>query len=864
MKKFLLSLFAFLTVLSAAAADFREHRTVWSTAYLNDWPSGTITKQNAEQHKRILRKNLDKFKDENVNAFYFHVRVFCDAAYKSSYEPWSKFYSGTRGVEPPFDPLEFVLEEAHARGIEVYAWINPYRYCGVYQHDDGPLEYKNTHPEWLIYQEKETILNPALEEVQQRICDVVAEIINNYDVDGIVFDDYFYSNPTPLELDADLYNAAKAADPTVGSHIEWRAANVNKMVDRVYDTIKSIKPYVVFGISPAGVASPPNIESNYGLEPAPDYDWQYDAIASDPLNWYKEHNVDFMAPQIYWPSKFDALQTWWAKASNKFQRHLFTAVTLSDFDNYLSGEYVREVLFSRELLPQNQNGVGFFRYGMYKDSKEKIDGKIYTFDEILGMQAYNTPALMPLRPWNNVYAPVNVTGLKREGNILSWDAVEGMRYTLYCFEEGQPQMPYSENLVQVLYTNSYEIPEEQAACTFGVAVYDRFANEYSMSTEGASLGEAKSVKLTYPANGEKASDLFDFAWEDAGCSYTVEVATDADFKDIVTMTTTSETSMSSFNIPNMEEGKTYYWRVRTHAVNAAAGVSETYSFIASRIAVTGPNSTAETITPTITWTPAYPGASYRVEIARNSNFNEKLIDYTAETTEASHTVADANLVSGYNYYVRVTATRNGRSSVSDIATFATADVIYDAPKFINPQTDGAKIHSNECITVEDWKGLNSVTINISETDAFPTRKSYKTTLKVGETSTPELSTIKVASKALVDGQTYFVRTYGSYFTQDSKSTEKKTDYTVSTFVYSSEAGISDIIADNEVPTIDSEGNLSMPLEGNDVNVYAADGTLRMSISRAGKTASLASLPAGLYIVKISGPTPATIKFTIDN
>ena len=861
MKKLLLFLIASLTILPVTAADFREHRAVWTTAYLNDWPSGNVTKQNAKTHQNILSKKLDKFQEQNVNVIHFHVRAFCDAIYKSSYEPWSKLITGTRGLEPPFDPLEFMLQEAHARGIEVYAWVNPYRYCGQYQHEnDSELEYKISHPEWLIYQDRETILNPALEEVQQRICDVVNEIVTNYDVDGVIFDDYFYSNPTPLELDVDLYNAAKEADPTVGSHIEWRVANVNKMVDRVYDTIKAAKPYVVFGISPAGVASPPNIESEYGLEPAPDYDWQYDAIASDPLNWYKEHNIDFMAPQIYWPSKFNSLQEWWSMAANKFQRHLYTAVTLSDYSNYLSSEYVREVLYSRDLLPQNQNGIGFFRYGLYTTEQEKIDGKVYSFDEIIGNKAYSTPALSPLRPWNNVYAPANVTGLKREGNILSWDAVEGMRYTIYSFAEGQPQMPYSENLVQVLYTNSYEIPEELAGTTFGVAVYDRYGNEYSMSTEGASLGEAKKVVLTYPANDEKAADLFDFAWEDAGCSYVVEVATDAEFTDIVTMVTTSETTMSSFNIPNMEEGKTYYWRVRTHGVNAPAGVSETYSFIASRIAVTGPVSESEPITPTITWTPAYEGANYRVEIARNKNFAESLIDYTAETTEASHTVADAKLLSGYKYYVRVTAMRNGRSSASDVATFSTADIIYGAPKFVNPQTDGATIHSNQSVIVEDWKGMNSISVSISDSESFPARKSYKATLKDGETSTKELGEIKVASKALVDGQIYYVRICGNYFTQDSSSKEKETEYTVSTFVYSAEAGISDMITDDENPSIDAEGILSMPVEGNNVDVYTADGSMVMSVAGAGLTANLSELAPGLYIVKVSGLTPATLKW----
>ncbi len=858
MKKFLiLIIFAITILLPISASVYREHRAIWMSAFIGDWPGVAITQGNETRVKQNLKNILDALQEQNINVVYFHVRSHCDALYNSAYEPWSEHCSTARGVAPYFDPFEYIMAEAHARGIEVYAWINPYRYCGKYRYGDHELDYEVSHPDWLIMQDNECILNPALEPVQQRICDVVSDILSKYDVDGIIFDDYFYSNPTPLSLDVDLYNAAYAADPSVGSHREWRVKNVNKMVRRVYETIKAAKPYVAFGISPAGTASPPNI-ADYGLEPGPDGDWQWNAIASDPISWLSEQIVDFVSPQIYWPGKFDRLQDWWYTAARTFGRHLYSSISLTDYTQYGGEEFLREILYARENSSANESGLGFFRLNSYRSNNIRTDEGIVGFGEYLAANAYNTKALTPLRAWNNVYAPANVTNIRREGSTLSWDAVEGMRYTLYAFAAGEQQRPYTENLVQVLYTNTYEIPAEMADKTFGVAVYDRYGNEYSMSTEGANLGEAAPIVLTYPANGEKAADLFDFTWQDLGCDYIVEVADDAEFTNIVAKVSSSEPKMTSFCVPEMVEGKTYYWRVRAHQVNAPASVSEIRSFVASRISVLGPTSASETITPTVTWTPAYEGTTYTVEISRNAAFTS--IDYTGQTNGTSLVVENGNLLTGYKYYARVTATRNGRSSVADAVQFSTADVTYDAPKFINPATDGATLHSNQTVSIEDWVGMNSVTIQISETSEFPIKRSYKATLKDGEVSTKELGEVKVASKNLVDGQTYYVRTCGNYYTQDSSTKEKTTEYTVSTFVYSAQAGVSDLVVDNQQPVIDADGNISMAVEGNDIKVYATDGRCVFAAEKTGRSLSIAHLNTGVYIVSVEGPTPATIKW----
>lgn len=834
----------------AAAVEMREHRAIWCTPYLGDWPTSAITTGNAQRHRDILIKNLDRYKDQHINVIYYHVRSMCDAAYDSKYEPWSKGVSGTRGKTPGADPFKMLIEEAHARGIEVYAWLNPYRYCGQYAHEDTPLNYTNTHPEWLIVQDKETILNPALEEVQQRIVDVVVDIMEKYPIDGVVFDDYFYSNPTPNSLDADLYQAAYKADPSVGTQLDWRISNVNSMIRRVYKAIKERAPWMPFGISPAGTASPPDIRE-YGLEPGPDGDWQYSSIASDPISWFAEGIVDYMSPQIYWPSKFRRLQDWWATAAMHFNRHLYSSVSLSEFNTYGGEEFNAEAKDARKYLPENESGMVFFSHKTFVNSSEKIDGKLVSLGEQLAQDAFIAPVLTPLRSWNNVYSPAMVSNISRADGRLVWDAIPEARYTVYSFAPGEQPLTLGTNLVQICYTNSCAIPEGQEGNTFGVCVYDRYGNEYSMLLEGATAATAPAATLLYPADASEAADLFDFTWNPTEADNILEVSADPDFKTLLGSISTRSCAVNSANIYGLESGNTYYWRVRTHPVNAPATVTASRSFTVAKVAVTAPLTDDAPATPVITWTPAYEGSEYTVEVARKADF--KTIDFSATTTETSVTVPAGQLLTGYHYYIRVTAQREGRSSCSATAAFATADVEYAAPALVNPATPGATIHSNQAIEIGEWSGMSGVIIQISESAEFPARTSYKATLRDGRTTTADLADIKVNSKKLEDGATYYVRAYGQYYTQESTTKLLSTPYAESTFVYNSEAGVADAIED-AAGTYISGTTLCLPVSGLAVNIYAADGSCVLAVQRAGHSVDLSVLPVGFYIIRAGATT----------
>lgn len=844
---------------ASASTDIpkREHRAVWISPFLTaNWPSTAITESNASVIKANLTKILTGFKNQNINIVYYHVRSNCDANYKSSYEPWSAKVSGKRGVAPCFDPFEYLLGECHRLGIEVYAWFNPYRYASSTSknpYGEGELNYENSHPEWLLFNAKQSVLNPALPEVEKRIVDVISEVVTNYDVDGVIFDDYFYGQGgTDMSADATQYKQYTDAGGTM-SQADWRRDNVNRMVKAVNKAIKAIKPYVCFGISPAGVASPPDVTTKYGL-PAISGDWQYNQIYSDPLAWLKAGDIDFISPQIYWPNRFTELEQWWSDAAVKFNRHLYASVDISSLGTYSTAEFVHEVETSRGIQPQNTAGMVFFEYNNFVNYRERLFDKMRSFGENLQLAVYCDKALTPLRPWNNDPRPVMTSNIRIADGKLLWDAVDAGRYTVYAYPKSEtaPFGGGQQYLYAISYTNSYTLPADYDDYDWFVAVYDRYGNEYSPLGVGAVPGTANPPVLTYPADKEKPVDMFNFAWtaEKPGI-FVVEVSETNDFASIFGTVTTTAASASVTDLPALTTGKTYYWRVRHIPVGAPEVCSAVRSFVASRIALTAPAHQAAglSLTPTLKWTKAADGAQYTLELSRNENFST--INHSAETSADSHTVPEAKLFSGMKYYARVTATLNGKQSVSDVISFSTANVDYDAPVFVSPSASGVTLHCNEAISFKPCNGMYSLTVNISASSSFPTRSSYTSTLYNFETSDKPLGEVKISSKNLENGKTYYLRARGSYYNTAS-STPKHTPYTETmTFVYDESAGVTDVTADDSAKTyVTADGTLFAPA-GTAVTVYTVDGVLMLSAVSEGSL-SLSALPRGAYIIRTAG------------
>ena len=337
----------------------QEFRSAWvATVWALDWP--TIGAEPSVQQAEIDRM-LDSLKTANFNAVNFQVRSMCDAMYRSSYEPWSSYLTGTRGQDPGYDPLQYVVEGCHKRGMECHAWVNPYRFStGTDWNTAKDQDLKNNG--WLISYGTYIILDPAQQRTIDRIVNVCKEIITNYDVDGILYDDYFYPSGIPTNSTADDYDEWQQSGTTL-SFGDWRRDNINRMVRAVYDMIQQERPEVRFGISPAGVAaSSSSVASKYGVDPCPaGSDWQYNSIFSDPLAWYADKSIDYMSPQVYWhigaTADFGKITPWWGRVAEKFGRHVFISHSISDITSNatagLLNEYVDEVELTRDTNKQN-------------------------------------------------------------------------------------------------------------------------------------------------------------------------------------------------------------------------------------------------------------------------------------------------------------------------------------------------------------------------------------------------------------------------------------------------------------------------------------------------------------------------------
>jgi uncharacterized lipoprotein YddW (UPF0748 family) len=346
----------------------REFRGVWLTTVNNsDWPSrpGLST----EEQKRELIAILDCIAATHLNAVVMHIRPNADALYASEIEPWSDYLSGELGKAPdPFyDPLAFAIEEAHKRGLELHAWLNPYRA----RHPltiplTSPEHISRVHPEFVHEYGRFWWLDPGEPEVRAYVVRVVRDIVRRYDVDAIHFDDYFYPYPeNELDFPDDesfrRYNAGLPRD-------EWRRGNVNLLIEEVSRAIKEEKPSVQFGVSPFGIWRPRHPRRVRGLD-------AYAKIYADSRRWLQRGWVDYLTPQLYWPTtapqqRFSELLRWWRR-QNTARRHLWPGLAITRVGNRIpADEIVKQInlirtktddpgwiLFTAKVLLQDRDGL---------------------------------------------------------------------------------------------------------------------------------------------------------------------------------------------------------------------------------------------------------------------------------------------------------------------------------------------------------------------------------------------------------------------------------------------------------------------------------------------------------------------------
>lgn len=505
--------FFFGGAFSANAADGyaqkREMRSVWIATVFNiDWPKGADYGK-PDQMKADLIAYLEACKTANLNSVCFQVRPMCDAFYKSSYEPWSSYLSGKRGTDPGWDPLAFAVQEAHKRGLRIDAWVNPYRYSKTPEQPWAGESWSNAKDaearKHLLTYGGVSILDPAQQWTIDRIVNVCVEIITKYDVDGLIFDDYFYPQDIPTNYTVGDYQEYTSNNPKRLSFGDWRRDNVNRMVKAVYAAVQQHRPDCSFGISPAGVScSDAAVAKKHGVEQITcASDWQYNGIFSDPVQWLEDKSVDYVSPQIYWSTTnklapYIPITEWWSKVANQFDRHHYAShyntsasvLTPGDPASYIQMLY--QVSANRTNTLNNAPGSIFFSAKCLKDG---VWGN--TFADYVVQNIYTHKAIPPAMTWKakaNYKKPENLT---KNGNMLKWNVVSNdkmCRYAIYAVPKAT-SMPYastaqnginSEHLVDVTYTNSYELPADKADnYWYAVTALDAANNEY----EAATLGE---------------------------------------------------------------------------------------------------------------------------------------------------------------------------------------------------------------------------------------------------------------------------------------------------------------------------------------------------------------------------------------
>jgi len=759
-------------------------RATWlATVWQIDWPSSVVSSTgNVAQiqiQKDMMIRILDSLVSANMNAVCFQVRSRCDAMYNSAYEPWSTDLVATRGQNPGYDPLQFVIDEGHKRGIEVHAWLNPYRYETVVNQWTGQAgDYRTVHPDWILsYSSGTCILDPGNPEVVKRIKQIVGDIIQKYDVDGILFDDYFYAyGGTPTTLDASSQALYKPAGMDLG---DWRRANVNKMVSEVYDTIQIIKPYVRFGVSPFGIWTTDQtvaIKDSITLPPGITGGNMYAEIYCDPIAWLKQGKVDYVSPQLYWPTggaqDYGVLCPWWSTISNQFGKQFYSS---QDLSGLAASNYAPSVKNSRrnpvvEINGQRMNlnsltlmerNIAFSnpqRVAKSSFSQEEIGKQIsinrssdennapgsiffstkpfYTtkgFINYLKKYQFTQKAIVPAIDWKQHPSLGMVSNIVLNGNTLSWTASDqNVRYAVYAIPNDNLATVGNFNssiyLLGVSYSTLYNIPATVSTTTntFAVSILDRYGNESPAQIKGQTQGTPVTIGLISPVDGESKIMPFNFTWQAYPTldSYTLEVAENSDFSKLVTSRELTTNSFSTTLLDVLKSGRTYYWRIKSRKPNTIDGVSEIRSFTSQRFSISEPLSGATNVslTPVINWQNAGTNSSYLLEIATSNQFVQNTMVYSQTVSTNSFTIPAKILSGATSYYVRVSTDILGVKTISNSVNFSTLIIIPDIPVLISPIMNSSvfgaeiKVTWNEGISSGYW-------VEMSKDATFPVRST---------------------------------------------------------------------------------------------------------------------------------------------
>lgn len=543
MKKHLLLFLSVIFSLSLFAAPKYEFRATWFTTVTNiDWPSkSNLT---VDQQKAELTNLLDQLAASNINAVCFQVRGRSDAYYKSNYEPWAKELTNTLGQDPSYDPLKFAIEEAHKRGMELHAWINPFRVSTttnnrLTENDINSL-YKaptgKTKLQWswvLAYNNGSftgQIIDPGVPAAREYVVNVLMDIVENYDIDGVVMDDYFYpygGTNTEDQASQNAYykeNEVEDVNKDGKKLDDWRRSNVDAVIADFSSKVRVAKPWVRFGMGPGGIWTIQN-------KAAAAYEIQlpnnivgadlYEQLACNTVEWIKKGWVDYVNPQIYWATTaakqdYDVLCKWWAKdVCEHFSEQLpgnqrvhfypsHAGYKVFEFKDKEKGEryegfganeaegtleMIEQIRSNRENLSSGYTGSVYFKNKDFLDMSSEIKAA-----------CYQQKALVPPMAWKATEDLVAPNTLRISGKTLTWkhDDANVTRFTVYIYPKGVRMSQAIEDvsyLQSVVYGKEFTLPDGFDVTTQNVAVraYDRYGVEYAAAEYGPDV--------TYVLNG---------------------------------------------------------------------------------------------------------------------------------------------------------------------------------------------------------------------------------------------------------------------------------------------------------------------------------------------------------------------------
>jgi uncharacterized lipoprotein YddW (UPF0748 family) len=453
-----------------------------------------------EAMQNVLRYQLDELQKDGINAIIFQVRPECDALYKSPFEPWSRFLTGVQGQAPSkdWDPLQWMVEECHKRGMELHAWINPYRAKTKTTTTLSSNHIAIKHPELVFSYDGLFVLNPGNPINREYICKIADDIVRRYDIDGLHIDDYFYPYPVAGQVIPDDKEYQQNRNG-ISDRNDWRRYNINLLIKQMHDSIKSVKPWVKFGVSPFGIyrnkKSDPNIGSDTnGLQ-------NYDDLYADVLLWINNGWIDYCVPQIYWQighqsADYKTLIIWWNKYAGK--RPLFIGEDVERTVKYadLSNANINQMPAKFKLHEQMNNVKGTVLWY----AKAVVDN-VGQYGSALRNSFWRYPALQPLMPFIDDVKPSKPKSVKpvwtSDGYILFWTKPrskkwgdEVNKYVIYCFADGDEiNLEDPSKIVAITYDTMYKLPyiDGKKKYTYVVTSLDRMSNE--------SKGKKKKIKL---------------------------------------------------------------------------------------------------------------------------------------------------------------------------------------------------------------------------------------------------------------------------------------------------------------------------------------------------------------------------------